>query len=361
MVQTLLDGLGPRSALTLHHVNFRLSRNNADVGHWRPMKIFRTIALALSAIAVRVREGCDTLYYIPAPPAKRGALYRDWVVLALCRPFFRRLVLHWHAAGLGVWLETKCGRIERAVTHALLGRADLSIVLAPSLRDDAEYLRARRIAIVANGIADPGPPPVRDSSRVPFQALFLGLCSEEKGLFAAAEAVAAANRRAGAVEGGPRFALVAAGPFPEDQTAARFHALAASQSGAIRHAGFAGESEKRRLFAASQCLIFPTHYSAEGLPLVVIEALAHDVPVIATRWRALPDIVSSECGTLVTPHDLEALTDALIALQRSPPRPGGGRECFLRRFTVDHHLDALAAALRELELPSAKAPPAAGA
>ena len=35
-------------------------------------------------------------------PGKRAALYRDWVVMVLCRPFFRQVIHHWHAVGLGV-------------------------------------------------------------------------------------------------------------------------------------------------------------------------------------------------------------------------------------------------------------------
>ena len=43
---------------------------------------------------------------ISPAPGKHSALYRDWLVMLLCRPFFKRLVLHWHAAGLAKWLET---------------------------------------------------------------------------------------------------------------------------------------------------------------------------------------------------------------------------------------------------------------
>src|SRR5690606_28348541 len=132
-------------------------------------------------------ERCDCLYYVPAP-GKRGALYRDWLVMRVLRPFFPRLILHWHAAGLGDWLEQRATTPGRVVTRALLGRPDLSIVLANSLRNDAEALTSRRIKQVTNGVPDPGalspPPPAPPSS---FQVLFIGLCSAEKGVFLAAE------------------------------------------------------------------------------------------------------------------------------------------------------------------------------
>lgn len=349
MVQAMLAGLTPRAGDTLHHVNLSLSRDHGDIGRWRPGKIVRTLALALRAVAVRLRHGCDTLYYIPAPPGKRGALYRDWLVMLVCRPFFRRLVLHWHAVGLSAWLETQASPLERAITRAALGRADLAIVLAESLRHDAEFLTARRIAVVPNGIADPGPPPPRPGPRQPWRALFLGLCSEEKGVFLAADAIIEANRRAGTGPGTPAFTLVAAGAFPDDASQARFAALCAAHPAAIRHAGFLNGTEKAELLNASDCLLFPSHYPAEGQPLAVIEALAHDLPVIATRWRALPELVTPEVGRLVSVGDCSALADALIALRQTPPPPGSAREHFRRHFQFSQHLDALARALRQVE------------
>ncbi len=346
MVQVMLTGLTSRPGLTLHHVNFQLSDDHADIGRWRPGKILRTFLLALRAVAARLRHGCDTLYYIPAPPGKRGALYRDWLVMLVCRPFFRRLVLHWHAVGLGEWLQTKASTFERAVTLALLGRADQAIVLAASLRHDADALRAQHVCVVPNGVPDPGPPTALIPGLGPCQALFLGLCSEEKGLFAAAEAVLAANLSAHAPTDHPCFTLVAAGPFADATTEARFRALARAHPATLRHIGFAGPGEKNILFAESRCLLFPTRYAAEGLPLVVLEALAHDLPIIGTRWRALPDVVSSEVGHLVPVGDHAALVAALLALRQSPPTTGACRAHYLKYFQLSQHVARLADALQ---------------
>ena len=115
MVRTLVDGL-PAHGLPLHHVNLRLSRDHADIGRWRPGKLLAVLAAAGRAVAARWRHGCDTLYCVPAP-GKRGALYRDWLLLALCRPFFPRLVLHLHNGGLADWLTTHATAPERWLTR----------------------------------------------------------------------------------------------------------------------------------------------------------------------------------------------------------------------------------------------------
>lgn len=347
MVQTLVEGL-PAHGIPVHHVNLGLSRDAADIGRWRPGKFFALLRACARTVSSRFRHGCNTLYYVPAP-GKRGALWRDLVVMLLCRPFFRRLVLHWHAAGLDQWLAAKATSLELGLARLLLGRATLSIVLSSSLQTDALALNPRKIAIVPNGIADPDeePPPRPATGDTPFQVLFLGLCSEEKGLFAAASAVLAANRAARAPKDQPRFTLVAAGPLADFATGSLFEELCRQYPATLRYAGQVHGAEKTNLLRQSHCLCLPTQYPAEGQPLVLLEAMAHDLPVVATRWAAIPDTVPPE-AVLVEPGDPDALAAALGQLRKTPPSTGVFRRHYLARFTTEHHLTALAAALREL-------------
>src|SRR5216117_737930 len=82
-----------------YHVNARLSQKLEDIGILRFGKLFLLLGYCLQAIWCRYRFGVSNFYYVPAP-GKRSALYRDWVVMLICRPFFKRVILHWHAAGL---------------------------------------------------------------------------------------------------------------------------------------------------------------------------------------------------------------------------------------------------------------------
>ncbi|MFL6336736.1 MAG: glycosyltransferase family 4 protein [Pyrinomonadaceae bacterium] len=75
----------------------------------------------------------------------------------------------------------------------------------------------------------------------------------------------------------------------------------------------------------------------EGTPNVVIEAMAHGRPVIATAVGGLPDIVTEEAGVLVQPGDTAALGEAMRRLAADPAlrRSMGhaAREQYLRLFT----------------------------
>jgi glycosyltransferase involved in cell wall biosynthesis len=346
MVKVLVEGL-PAHGVAVHHVNLRLSHETGDIGRWQMHKIFATIAFAVQAIRARFAYSCTTLYYIPAPPGKRGALYRDWLLMLLCRPFFSHCVFHWHAAGLGVWLATYGTFAERVISRALLGRAHLSLVLAEALRPDAECLRPRRIAVVPNGIPIP-PAPSAPLVNRPFRLLFLGMCSEEKGVFAAVSAVLEANRRTDADKANPAFTLTVAGPIDRAATRDQLDRLCGENPNILLYAGVVDEGKKARLFAECHALLFPTRYPAEGMPLVAIEALAYDRPVIATHWRALPEIVTPEVGILVPPGNESALAAAVLLLRKNPPAPRVCRTRFLAHFTLERHLVMLSESLTTL-------------
>jgi glycosyltransferase involved in cell wall biosynthesis len=349
MVQALVEGL-PSLGIAVRHVPFSLSKTHDAIGRWRPAKIFTAVRAALAARRMLRSEAFDALYYVPAP-GKRGALLRDIVVLGLVRMSARRLVLHWHAPGLGKWLENHGTAAERAAAQRTLGLADLSIVLADSLRHDAGIFRPRRIEVVANGVPDPGlrskaPETAENSWRV----LFLGQCTKEKGLFVTVEAVLEANRIQRSTSIGGRFTLTVAGPFVRPSDSQAFASLAMQNPGVLTYAGEVSGDAKRDLLRNSDCLCSPTSYPHEGQPLVILEALANDIPVVATRWRAIAETLPNDGGILVPPGDPGAVAQALINLRDSRCPSGVRRAIYLKEFTISKHLQRLASVLGDLVL-----------
>jgi glycosyltransferase involved in cell wall biosynthesis len=380
MVQQVLQGLGgdarqrpeAREAdFACYHVNCRVSRGLEDVGRFQWLKPALLVRYLAEALWCRWRHGATDFFCVPASP-NRSAIYRDWIVMVLARLCFRRRIYYWQAAGLAAWLATQARGTERWLTRRLLGRPEISIVLSPFGRADAEALGSRRIEVIPNFVSDPcpdydrrvaphrherrtrrgaqaarkeaepGSSPQSEPCLAVLRVLFMALGTRTKGLFDAVEAVALANRR-WQDEGWPaRVHLEVAGGFSNHAeqrefegriqqpdlrrapTGAAGSGSAAGQESAswVQHHGFVGGEAKRELFQAVDGFCLPTYYPAEGVPLVLVEAMAYGLPLVVTRWRSLPELLPPNYPGLVdlrSPEQIAAVFARWLQGQEGPP------------------------------------------
>src|SRR4030095_4100826 len=305
MVKLMLDRLGgdarnrgkaqsSPSEVECYHRNCRQFEDLEDIGSFRFAKAWLVVRYCVEAIWCRFRYGVSTFYYVPAP-GKRAALYRDWIVMILFRPFFRHFVHHWHAVGLGDWLRSVGTRVQGWLTARLLGNASLGIALAvPSIRD-ALWFCADRVEVVANGIPDPCPNfeseilpkrreffaklqevlanPQAQHEPLHLRVLYLAHCTRSKGLFDTLDAISLARQLLQEGKLSIRIQLTVAGAFVNAGEERAFVDFVQSRglSDVVHYAGFVAGIEKDRLLRGSHVFCFPTVY----------EAGAHTVDLIA--------------------------------------------------------------------------------
>jgi glycosyltransferase involved in cell wall biosynthesis len=97
-------------------------------------------------------------------------------------------------------------------------------------------------------------------------------------------------------------------------------------------------TDMSEFYRAIDVFVLPSLF--EGLPLVVLEAMAMSKPIVATRVAGTPEVVRDGVdGFLVPPADAPALGDALERLVHNPPlrqRMGAaGRQRVLTDFCID--------------------------
>jgi len=172
----------------------------------------------------------------------------------------------------------------------------------------------------------------------PARLVCVGRICEQKGQLLLVEAAARVRDRIG------HFELVLVG---DGEMRGHVEALVARHGlhDVVRITGWASGAEVRSELLAARAMVLPSF--AEGLPVVIMEALALERPVISTYVAGIPELVDEGCGWLVPAGSVDALVQAMEqALSASPVTlMTRGREG--RRRVVERHDARVAAAILE--------------
>jgi glycosyltransferase involved in cell wall biosynthesis len=291
--------------------------------------------LFLAMAMVKVLRGRLTgeLQGVHINMAERLSLFRKGALLWFARALGVPVVLHLHAAqlkqfysGLPAWL--------RALTRATFQAANAVVVLGEQARQFVLtdlHVPADRVEILLNGVPEnPVPKQARDPQQ-PFKLLFLGNLMERKGVSDLLKALASPllQERAG------QWHASFAGGGDVDH----YRQLAASLglTGQVTFVGWADQAKAASLIAAADTLALPSY--DEGLPLVILEALAKGVAVIATPVGEIPSALTNEQNCLMVPAgDVDAIARAVRRLMDDLPLhrqlSDNGRALYLERFSM---------------------------
>lgn len=169
-----------------------------------------------------------------------------------------------------------------------------------------------RIAVVRCGVDDlflAEPPP---RAPVTPQLCSVARLSAQKGLPLLIEAAAMLAAR------GADFRLVLVG---DGEMRADIEAMIVTRGlgQQVTITGYVDAAGVRDVLLASRAMVLPSF--AEGLPVVIMEALALRTPVIVSAIAGTPELVDAQCGWLIPAGSVEALADAMAdALAAVPAR-----------------------------------------
>ena len=116
----------------------------------------------------------------------------------------------------------------------------------------------------------------------------------------------------------------------------------------VRITGWISSAQVRREILAARAMVLPSF--AEGLPVVIMEAMALRRPVLSTYVAGIPELVRpGENGWLFPAGSVEALTEAMQdCLARSPPELEAMGAAAHQRVLSRHAIDVEAAKLASL-------------
>ncbi len=262
-----------------------LDRDRPDLLHAHSHRYGHVLESALVARTLGLPLIVSTHFHPPHPgePAHKRALLR----------------VQDHLFGMSAY------RVARALVVETEGEA----------RQVAEFAPRSRIRVIPPGI-DLGEWPARPSDRAPpglpdRYILFAGRVASNKGLPGLVRAMAR-------VPAGERLPLVIVGQDwgarAEVERAAR---EAGIPDGIIWLGHVTDPAQYRATFRGAVAFVLPSQYEAFGL--VLLEAMASGVPVIATAVGGVPEVLDGgRAGRLVPPGDEGALRGALREVLQNP-------------------------------------------
>ena len=247
----------------------------------------------------------------------RGSYVRKNNVRALCLRFGVPYVLHLHGSQFEVWYRALGERRKKGVRR-ILREAAAVIVMGERWQEIIRRIEpAAKTVIIRNAVRIPQMSSSGAARRAPeerFQVLFLGMLIPRKGVQDIPEA-ARLLKESGRI-GGLQFVIAGTGAEKERLRAA---VRAFGLEDVITFAGWVDGEEKEALLCASQVLVLPSRQ--EGLPVAVLEALAHGLPVIASDVGDTAEAVrDGETGYLIAPGDVQMLSHRLWDLSSDPER-----------------------------------------
>lgn len=317
------------------------SRAPRSLGERLRFRWRRTLSEASLARFLLARSDAASVLHCDLSPVTSFALLR---LLSLRRPVCVTVHTAWPALGgprglswrlkLGALL--RCPRFELLAANedarrslrpyvgaARLGRVDLAYSTFDG--EEVDSVRADplpRAELAARLGLDPGS----------FLVVTVGQFVERKGY----ATLLAAARTVLQQDGDVQFLWLATAA-PDDQARASLASAALGRRFLVLEPERLATTRRELLRAVQAADVFALPSLQEGLPLALVEALALEKAVVASRVNAIPEaVVHGESGLLVPPGEPRALADALLALRASASLRGrlaaAGRAGALARF-----------------------------
>lgn len=207
------------------------------------------------------------------------------MVAALCSLFVGRrprLLVHWHADVINKGL---LGRLLRPLERAMLSRADCIVAASPIYAQASCALQPfqDKVTVIPYGVPDASEQRVDGGERLPDDlhrwlqgrrlVLSVGRLVPYKGF----EVLVEASRR---LPADVAVVIVGSGPLRVDLEAAIRRAGVADR---VLLAGNLPNAAMHSLFRRADVYCLPSVHRAEAFGVVLLEAMAHSVPVVASR------------------------------------------------------------------------------
>lgn len=280
-----------------------------------------------------VRSRPDLVYLHTASDA---SFWRKAIVAGIARIGRVPYIVHIHGGGFLDFYRDSSAPTRFVARRMLRGAAGV-VTLTPSWAHEIEAIAGRPTSTIPNPVRLPAAP--ADAGDRPPCVVTLARLGAAKGTYVLVRAFAAiAGSHPDA-----RLVLAGDGSPVEALRVAR----EAGVADRVEVPGWVGPAQRDALLARATVFALPSR--VEGLPVSMLEAMAHGLPVVVSAVGGIPDVIDDGVtGVLIAHDDIAALTAALARLLDDPAAAAAMGAAAREAIDGTYDLDAVAASVGDL-------------
>ena len=294
-----------------HYINLATAKDLADIGKVRLQKFAQFYSL-LRTIRKEVKRIRPQLVYI-TPNAKGGAFYKDFIVIQMLKRMGCKIVVHYHNKGVAL-RQNKM--IDNQLYRIFFKNLKVILLAEALYKDVKKYVVHKDVLICPNGIPEAlsEEPTAKRNNSIP-HLLFLSNLLVDKGVFTLLDACKILKEK------GYSFVCNFVGGEAAEIDSARFEqeVKVRELNQIITYEGKKYGKEKSESFQNADIFVFPTYYSNECFPLVLLEAMQQGLPCISTNEGGISEIIiPDETGCIIKKKSPQELADKIEFLLNNP-------------------------------------------
>lgn len=279
-------------------INISSSKYLKNIGIFSLSKLMTTLKIVFKSTITIIFWKPDLIYFTPAPG--KIALLKDGLICMIINIFKIKKVSVLHARGFSnhknrfflFWIN----QIFKNSKTVLLGK---------SLKYDIEKFNSD-IEIIPNGIEERKKSSIKSKNKI-LNILFVSNLIKEKGVYILIDSL----KKLIDEDFNFKCRIVGEeGDLSLNEVKSYIKKLNLSKS--VFLLGPKYGNEKDAIFEKSDLFVLPTFYSNECMPLVILEAMKYEMPVISTNIGAIPDlIINNKTGKIINNLNISTLSNSI--------------------------------------------------
>lgn len=231
--------------------------------------------------------GCRVIY---VHTASRNSFFRKCIFLTTAFLFRNKIILHIHPSFFYTFLSDLHG-LKKKIAFSLLSRVDSFVVLTKEMRNNMKQLFPdKNVHILRNCVNVEEMAIKNDLPRSNDRLLYLGWYNERKGIYDLVDAIQILFKQRKEIQAdfyGTKE-IDSLTRYVEDKGLANV----------IKVNGWINDDKKIEALYRSTMLILPSH--SEGIPNVILEAMATKTPIVSTLAGGLSEVLEDGENAIIT-------------------------------------------------------------